>query len=98
MDRRIVLEDAAPGARRAPQNGRAQLFQVRRPRGPGVWRYSRGTLARLLGLRPSAIYSAERRGELQLGDLASVSRFVTRRLVRAERRRLRDTSRKLSVR
>ena len=98
MDRRIVLEDAAPGARRAPQVARPQLFPVRRPRGRGVWRYSRGSLATLLRLKPSAIRSAERRGELQLGDLASVSRFVTRRLVRAERRRLRDTSRKLSVR
>lgn len=94
MDRRIV-PDEPPAA--APQQAPGRLFARAGKRGRGVWRYSRGTLAALLHLKPSAIHSAERRGELVPGDLVSVSRFIARRLRWAERRRLKDNRRKLSV-
>ena len=62
-----------------------------------MWKYSRASLALLVRMQPAGIRSAERRGELVLSDLASVSRFVLRRLRWQERRQLRDKRRALSV-
>lgn len=107
MERRIVYDapdsgDEAAESRAAskpPGANRLRLAaRTRRERGRGSFRYSRGILAGLLQLAPSAIYSAERRGELAVSDLVSVARFIVRRLGRAERRRMRETRRTMSVR
>ena len=92
MPRRIVLDEPEEHAQ-----ARAPLFPEHVKRGKGVWKYSRASLALLVRMQPAGIRSAERRGELVLSDLASVSRFVLRRLRWQERRQLRDKRRALSV-
>lgn len=78
MPPRLALDQAA-----APRPNPLRLAsRNRRERGPGVFRYNRAALARLCGLEVSAIHTAERRGRLDVADLASVARFIVRRIER----------------
>jgi len=87
MSRRIVAEDDEDEAPETPRPNPLRLAsRIRRERGPGVFRYDRAVLAKRCKLKPSAIYSAERRGRLDMDDLCSVSRFLIRHLDRRKGR------------
>ena len=92
MHRRIVLDEPEEHAQ-----ARAPLFSEHVKRGQGVWKYSRGTLAKLLGMQRSGVRSAEKRGELIMGDMASVIRFAHRRMQRQQRRAQADKTISVSV-
>jgi len=85
MDRRIVLDEPEEYAQE-----RAPLFHQRGKRGKVMWKYTRSSLARYLGMQRSGVRSAEKRKELVLDDIGSVARFVVRRLDRRARRALTD--------
>ena len=55
------------------------------PRGPGVFRYTRAVVVAAVGGDIAGLRSAERRGELVMGDLVSVARFIVRRVGAGER-------------
>lgn len=106
MDRRIVYDQSdadgvAQEPRRSSTTGGPNRLRLaarnRRERGRGAFRYHRRHVAQAAGVAVSAVYTAERRGELSVSDLVSVARFIVRRVERAERRRVRDTRRKMSV-
>lgn len=55
------------------------------PRGPGVFRYTRAVVVAAVGGDIAGLRTAERRGELVMGDLVSVARFIVRRAGAGER-------------
>lgn len=50
-----------------------------RPRGAGVFTYDRERVAKEAKVKVSAVRKAEQRGQLDMGDLRSVARWIERR-------------------